>query len=85
MNRFHFVTGDFMPRNHLTAAAARGHRAGFSFAALACFIAAFLLLQGHVFGQSTFASLLGSVRDASGAAVSNCVISVENSGTARTS
>lgn len=82
MNRLHFVTRDFMPRTHLTVAAARGYRAGLIFATLACFIAAFLLFPGSAFGQSTFASLLGSVRDTSGAAVSNCVVSVENSGTA---
>jgi len=82
MNRFHFVTRDFMPRTHLTATAVRGHWARLSFTTLACFIAAFVLLQANAFGQSTFASILGSVRDTSGAAVSNCVISVENSGTA---
>jgi hypothetical protein len=31
--------------------------------------------------QSTFASLVGTVHDASGAVVANCAISVENSGT----
>lgn len=48
------------------------------------FIALFMLLvvaANPAFGQSTFASVLGAVRDASGAAVTNCVITIENTGT----
>ena len=42
------------------------------------------LISGRsVVGQSTFGSVLGSVRDPSGATVANCVVTVENKGTSR--
>jgi hypothetical protein len=40
-----------------------------------------LLFCAPVYSQSTFASLLGTVKDASGAVVPNCAIVVENTGT----
>src|SRR5260370_2182330 len=36
---------------------------------------------GSAFGQPTFASILGTVRDPSGAVVSGCAITAENTGT----
>jgi hypothetical protein len=44
-------------------------------------IAAALGLPGIVDGQSTFASLVGTVRDATGGVLGNCAITVENTGT----
>jgi Carboxypeptidase regulatory-like domain/TonB dependent receptor len=43
--------------------------------------AGLIALVGPAFCQSTFASLLGTVRDPSGAVVSNSLITVENTGT----
>jgi len=46
-----------------------------------CALAGLVLTGTASFGQSTFASILGTVHDASGAVVANCVITVENKGT----
>jgi hypothetical protein len=40
-----------------------------------------VLAAASAFGQSTFASVLGTVHDASGAVVAGCAITVENTGT----
>src|SRR5437899_3245215 len=39
------------------------------------------LSAGVALGQSTFASVLGTVRDPSGGVLSGCVVTVENAGT----
>jgi len=48
---------------------------------LAGTIACILLASNLTMAQSTFASLVGTVRDASGAIVAKCVVAVENTGT----
>jgi len=44
-------------------------------------LAALAICLSSAYGQSTFSSLLGTVRDPSGAVVSNCLVTVENTGT----
>ncbi len=44
-------------------------------------IATLFLFGGLAFGQSTFASLVGTVHDTSGAILASCAVSVENQGT----
>ncbi len=46
-----------------------------------CALTGLILTGTSSSGQSTFASILGTVHDASGAVVANCAISVENKGT----
>jgi hypothetical protein len=48
---------------------------------LAGTIACILLASNPTMAQSTFASLVGTVRDASGAVVAKCAVAVENTGT----
>src|SRR5712675_2102782 len=48
---------------------------------LAGFFACFVLATSPALAQSTFASLLGTVKDASGGVVAQCVVTIENTGT----
>ena len=48
---------------------------------LAGTIAWILLGSAPTLAQSTFASIVGTVRDTSGAVVAKCVVGVENTGT----
>jgi hypothetical protein len=53
----------------------------FGFRLFAGTIACLLLASNPTMAQSTFASLVGTARDASGAVVARCVVAVENTGT----
>src|SRR5262245_49598892 len=56
---------------------------GFSFARRAALVGVLIPLATHgiAFGQSTFGTILGTVRDQSGAIMPGCVVTVENAGT----
>jgi Carboxypeptidase regulatory-like domain/TonB dependent receptor len=57
------------------------HRALWRIIPMIGVIAGLLAMMNSASAQSTFASILGSVHDPSGAVVANCVITVENKGT----
>jgi len=83
MTKFHFANEYFTLRPPvMTDQGSVLSCRGPAFRLVIAFIVCLALSAGMVKAQSTFASILGSVRDTSGAIVSNCVISVENTGTA---
>jgi hypothetical protein len=51
------------------------------FARRAVFVLITILMSGSAFGQSTFGTILGTVRDQSGAVMPGCAVTVENVGT----
>jgi hypothetical protein len=67
----------------LTELGGRGGRLRADFAArvMGALILIIILSGATAFGQSTFASVLGTVHDASGAVVAGCAVTVENTGT----